>query len=134
MTMKVSARNDRCAKSASPMSGFSQSKLHRHAGMSIQHRRRQNLGADLKIDQKPSRHSLLNRPSGIDSTASTYAERQFGGHFIEINVSRDEAALYDERARRVQTSCRPQSACRCPRASKGWNAFPINLRYPQNGA
>lgn len=89
-------------------------------------------GADLKIIEQIG-IEIERVVAGISGTASAYAERPVGGRFIEIDVTREQAARYMMSVREIQDVVQTAiGGMQVSESVEGLERFPINLRYPQD--
>ena len=89
-------------------------------------------GADLEVIGQIG-IAVEEAVSGVEGTASAYAERPVGGRFIEIDVKRETAARYMMSVRDVQDVVQTAiGGIQVSESVEGLERFPINLRYPQS--
>lgn len=88
-------------------------------------------GADLSVIERIG-IEVEKAVTGIEGTASAYAERPIGGRFVEINIDRQAAARYNMSVREIQDIVQTAiGGMQVSESVEGLERFPINLRYPQ---
>ena len=89
-------------------------------------------GADLAEINRLSQ-AIERAARTVPGVASAIAERLEGGRYLDVDIDRATAARYGSAwSRTCRKSWRRRSAARTSaRPSRGWQRFPINVRYPR---